>query len=113
MANPNKNVGPFNLIKIRDTWNLAGFRDLKTSKFGERHNCLIILNNQETSTYSGSIYKNGKIAIDPVLCYNSQVSETVITRCLLYFREEGWTSMKKKDLEVVFCGRTPNKCALI
>ena len=104
---------PFDLVKIRNKWLLAGFRDLQKSDFGQRHNCVVILKNEITSKYSGALYYNGKAAVDPVFYLNSEVSLRVITRALLYFKDNGWLPMEKNDLETVFCGRKSNRCTLI
>ena len=34
---------PFDLINIRNQWKLAGFRDFRVSRVGQRNECMLVL----------------------------------------------------------------------
>jgi hypothetical protein len=48
----------FDLIKISNQWN-----NFKTSSVGQRHECIVILKDEDNFTYRGSLYLKGRIEI--------------------------------------------------
>ncbi len=103
---------PFDMIKIRNLWYLAGFRNFKTSRVGQRHDCMIILKDEETSKYSGAQYYNGRTMVIPNFYYNRLISVEDVSAHMLLLRDRGWLPMKKRDLEIIFCGRASN-CSIV
>jgi len=104
----------FDLIKIRNQWNLLGFRNFKTSTVGQRHDCIVILKDEDNLTYRGSLYLKGRIVIfSPELAYDRAISLEEISKIMLFYRDLGWLPMRKKDLEKIFCGYNANNCIII
>ena len=91
-----------------------GFRNFKTSTVGQRHDCIEILKDEDTFTYRGSLFLNGRIVIfSPELAYDRAIGLEEISKIMLFYRDLGWLPMKKKDLEKIFCGYNANKCIII
>ena len=102
---------PFDLIKIRNQWHLAGFRDFRVSRVGQRHECMLVL--KDETEYSGIQFFRNKSVPFSKLQYSNAMTLREITDQMLFFRDNGWLPMKKKDLEITFCGRTPYSCEIV
>ena len=104
---------PFDLINIRNQWKLAGFRDFRVSRVGQRHECMLVLKDETSQTYSGIQYYMDKGVSISRLQFDNPTDLSDITDHMLFFRSRGWLPMKKKDLEITFCGHTAYSCAII
>jgi len=97
--------------KIRHLF-MCGLRE-PLSGIGNKHRCVIIIENIKTQTYYGFLYQNGNIYPDEILTKSNSIHWSLIYQLLNFFHQRNWQKMTDYDIELTYFGRVRSQCIIL